>query len=209
MKLIWLVIYSSLVVSLYAGTDNDLYITKMDIFLSMDDYKKAHAQMEKIDLTLLSKDQKAGMFNKCGFIYYHLGRFAQARKNYEKALLLNPDLAHVYNNLGVLYFKIGEYEKAKAFYLRALLKKAEYPRVMINLVIVNLYLKKFFESLKWLKKALECNENYVKKRYNREKAMNQLSELIRKNPDDKELETLLEWVKNSSDKDFTKAQNLY
>ncbi len=197
--LILLFLYTGLL----SGKNNEINLAKMDFLIKTHDFKKAYKELKQIDIKKIPKDKKALFYNKAGFINYKLGKMGPALKNYLSAVTLNSNLYFVYNNIGVTYSALKKYNKAKQYYLKAYNKKNKYPKVMVNLAVVNFYLKKYEEAFKWLKKALFSSEDYVKKRFDKKRAIKKLEEWVGQNPDDKDLQKMLKWARKNTDKKIT------
>lgn len=58
--------------------------------------------------------------NKIGVAYHHLFSLSEARKQYERALQLDPRYAEAMNNLGAIFYSEKKYGLAIRFYKRAL-----------------------------------------------------------------------------------------
>ncbi len=191
------ILYCLCMLNFSLATENDKHIIKMNFYLEKNEFQKAYNEMVYINFDAVPKDKRALLYNKAGFIYYKLNRINEALNNYYKALRLNPELYFVYNNIGVIFFSLKNYEKAKEYYLKAYEKNKNYPKVLVNLAIVNFYLKNFAEAYNWFKKALFCNRDYIQQRFNRKKVLQKLRELVKQNPDDKELKKILKWAENN------------
>ncbi|MDD5290637.1 MAG: tetratricopeptide repeat protein [Patescibacteria group bacterium] len=66
-----------------------------------------------------NKDEKVDLYNQAAIIYYSRGKFSQAKKFLEKALVINPDSALTNTGLGRVYEVLGNYEEALKFYKKA------------------------------------------------------------------------------------------
>ena len=64
--------------------------------------------------------QSAATWNKIGIAYHHLFALEEARKNYKRALTLNPRYPDALNNLAAVYDGERKYKKAERTYNRAL-----------------------------------------------------------------------------------------
>ncbi len=62
----------------------------------------------------------AVVLNKIGMAYHHLFALDEARKDYQKALLIRPNYPEAINNLGAADFAQGNYKEAIRLYRRAL-----------------------------------------------------------------------------------------
>lgn len=64
--------------------------------------------------------KSAVIWNKIGIAYHHLAAVDEARRDYERALLIRPDYPEAINNLGATYFAERDYKKAIRLYRNAL-----------------------------------------------------------------------------------------
>ena len=64
--------------------------------------------------------RSAVTWNKIGVAYHHLFALEEARKNYQRALTLNPRYPDALNNLAAVYHGERNYKKAERTYKRAL-----------------------------------------------------------------------------------------
>lgn len=61
----------------------------------------------------------AVIWNKIGIAYHHMLAFDEARKDYERALMIQPNYPEAINNLGAAYFAQRNYKKAIRLYRQA------------------------------------------------------------------------------------------
>ena len=200
-KVMYIIVFLLMANILHSGK-NDLHIAKIDFYIKIQDFQKAYEKIDKIDIGKIPQDKKALFYNKVGFINYKLDKMEPALKNYSLAIKINPDLHFVYNNIGVIYYSRKNYNEAKKYYTEAYNKKENYPKVIINLAVANFYLKDYKSSYEWLKKALSCNREYVKKRFDKKRALQKLEEWVKQNPEDKDLQKMLEWAKKNVHRDI-------
>lgn len=175
---------------------NDVKFIKIDYYIEQNEFQKALDEFYSIDFSEFDNEKKAYLYNKAGFIYFNLNKIEEALKYYLMALKFNPDLYFVYNNIGVIYLKLKDYITAKEYFLKAYEIKNNYPKVLINLAFTEFMLKNYVESYKWFIKAINCDRDYVRLRFDREKAIKKLEEIIKDNPQDKTLQSILKFVKD-------------
>jgi tetratricopeptide (TPR) repeat protein len=77
--------------------------------------------------------KSAAIWNKMGIAWHRMRAIREARKDYEKALALDPNYSDAINNLAATYFADGDYQKAIGLYDRALQLAPASPVVMANL----------------------------------------------------------------------------
>lgn len=181
--------------SLSAKTDVDLI--KIHYFIQIKDYLKASTLIHDISLDNKTDQEKAVYFNTKGFIYYKLKNPDQALKNYSLAVKYNPHLYYVYNNIGIIFYQQKNYKKAKTFFLSARKYKDDSAKILVNLALTDFYLRNYDQSFNWVQKALQCDQEYIKKRFDEKKAFNQITQLIKQYPEDKELQKIYQWAKKN------------
>jgi len=76
--------------------------------------------IEAINAYRLAPSNSAVVMNKIGVAYHHMFSFAEAKRNYEKALKLNPKYSEALNNLGTIYYEEKNYSRAEKLYKKSL-----------------------------------------------------------------------------------------
>ncbi|MFP5226341.1 MAG: tetratricopeptide repeat protein [Acidobacteriota bacterium] len=84
-----------------------------DIFMARQEYLAAIDAYRQAPVTAVT-------LNKLGIAYHHLFALDEARKDYQKALLIRPNYPEAINNLGAAYFIQRNYKEAIRLYRRAL-----------------------------------------------------------------------------------------
>ena len=64
-------------------------------------------------------------YNNRGNVYYELGKYEAALKDYQNAILLNPAWGKPYSNRGIVYYAQEKYEEAVMEFTKALEKSNE------------------------------------------------------------------------------------
>lgn len=77
--------------------------------------------------------KSAAVWNKMGIAWHHMRAIREARKDYQKALTLNPSYPDAINNLAATYFGDGDFKKAIGLYERALKLSPNSAVVLANL----------------------------------------------------------------------------
>src|ERR1700690_1293572 len=60
------------------------------------------------------------LLNKAGMSQLLLGRYKEARKNFDRAIKLDKNYANAYANMAVVYYKEGSYAKSIRYYDKAI-----------------------------------------------------------------------------------------
>ena len=81
-----------------------------------------------------------------GVAHFSLDNKDLALKDFNKALLLNPNNPHVLNNLGTVYVLSEDYDKAIKYYTKAIKIAPKFESAIINLAIVYYNMGKYDES---------------------------------------------------------------
>jgi tetratricopeptide (TPR) repeat protein len=99
---------------------------------------KQGAYDEAIALLTLILNQEPNSsidYNNRGLIYFKLGQYPQALKDYNRAIFLNPRLDNAYNNRANYYIAVGNLSKALKDYQKALNYNPTNFRALLNLGI--------------------------------------------------------------------------
>jgi tetratricopeptide (TPR) repeat protein len=83
-----------------------------DVFMARQQYLAAIDAYRQAPVTAVT-------LNKLGIAYHHLFALDEARKDYEKALLIRPNYPEALNNLGAADFVQGRYKQAIKLYRKA------------------------------------------------------------------------------------------
>ena len=103
--------------------------------------------------------RSAATWNKIGVAYHHLFALEEARKNYQRALTLNPRYPDALNNLAAVYHGERKYKKAEKTYKRALKYGPNSAVTYRNLGTTYFGEGNYKEGAKAYQKALELNPN--------------------------------------------------
>jgi tetratricopeptide (TPR) repeat protein len=91
--------------ALSAEERGDVFMAREEYLAAIDAYREAPVN--------------AVTLNKLGIAYHHLFALDEARKEYEKALLIRPNYPEAINNLGAADFARGDYKGAIHLYRKA------------------------------------------------------------------------------------------
>ena len=75
---------------------------------------------EAIDVYREGPQDSAVIWNKIGIAYHQMMQVDEAKRNYEKAIKLNPKYSEAINNLGTVYYSKKSYRRAISQYRKAL-----------------------------------------------------------------------------------------
>jgi tetratricopeptide (TPR) repeat protein len=88
--------------------------TRGDLFMARGKYAEA------VDAYQQASPLTAVVWNKLGIAWHHLYAVDEAKRDYERALLIRPNYPEAINNLGAAYFEQKNYKKAIKLYRHAL-----------------------------------------------------------------------------------------
>src|SRR6266436_6127996 len=97
------------------------------------------------------------IWNKIGIAYHQMVQIDEAKKNYEKAVKLNPKYAEAINNLGTIYYSKRSFRKATAQYHKALKLTPNSASIYSNLGTAQFARKKYKEASESYQKALSLD----------------------------------------------------
>lgn len=86
------------------------------------DLDEARPERQRLNAADLAK-----IYNNMGIVYSKLRQRHEAKKNFDKALVLNPIYAEALNNSGIVAFDSGRYEDAISLFKRSMAVQGEYP----------------------------------------------------------------------------------
>jgi tetratricopeptide (TPR) repeat protein len=112
-----------------------------------------------IDAYRRSSPPSAAVWNKIGVAYHHLFALEEARKNYRRALRLNPRFPDALNNLAAVYQGERKYRKAEKTYKKALKYGPDSAVTYRNLGTAYFSERNYKEGAEAYRKALELNPN--------------------------------------------------
>jgi tetratricopeptide (TPR) repeat protein len=124
-----------------------------DLLMVNGDYVAAIAAYQQ------SSRRSAAVWNKIGVAYHHLFALEEARRNYQRALTLDPRYPDALNNLGAVYHGEGKIKKAEKTYKRALKYGPNSAVTYRNLGTAYFSDGNYKEGANAYQKALELNPN--------------------------------------------------
>src|ERR1051326_4162363 len=99
------------------------------------------------------------IWNKIGIAYHQMLQLDAARRNYEKAIKLNPQYSEAVNNLGTVYYAHKNYRKAISYYRRALKLSPNSASVYSNLGTAYFARKKYKEAAEAYQTAVSLDKD--------------------------------------------------
>jgi tetratricopeptide (TPR) repeat protein len=97
------------------------------------------------------------IWNKIGIAYHQMMQIDEAKRNYEKAVKLNPAYAEAINNLGTIYYSKRSFRKAVSQYRKALKITPNSASIYSNLGTAQFARKRYKEASESYQKALELD----------------------------------------------------
>jgi tetratricopeptide (TPR) repeat protein len=101
--------------------------SKGDILMARKMYREA------IDTYALAPENSPSRWNKMGIAYHQLADLPKAKKEYERALRVDPNYGEAINNLGTIYYAEKSYRRAIREYKRSLRAMPDSATVYSNL----------------------------------------------------------------------------
>lgn len=132
--------------------------TRGDILMARKMYRDA------IDMYRTVSPQNAIITNKIGIAFHQLLQFDQAKKNYDRAIKLNPKYAEAINNLGSIYYSRKSYRRAVNYYKRALRYAPASATMHVNLGSAYLARHQFEKASEAYEEALKLDADVFEHR---------------------------------------------
>ena len=123
--------------------------TRGDIYMARKMYREA------IDMYRQGPANSPILVNKIGIAFHQLLQLDLAKKNYERAIKLDPKYAEAINNLGTIFYAQKSYRRAVGYYKRAQRYSAPSASIYSNLGAAYFGRKEY-------KQASECYEKALK-----------------------------------------------
>ena len=116
---------------------------RADIFMARKSYADAVDYYARALRQNNTHEAAAAIWNKMGISFQQEDNYLAARKSYQKALKLNPDLSEAWNNLGTTYFLQNKTGKSVKYYQHAIALEPSSASFHMNLGTTYTRLKKF------------------------------------------------------------------
>ncbi len=122
-----------------------------DIYMARKMYREA------IDMYREGPPNSPILANKIGIAFHQLLLFDLAKKNYERAIKLDPKYPEAINNLGTIYYGQKSYRRAIGYYKRALRYSAPSASIDANIGAAYFGRKDYKRASEWYEAALQLD----------------------------------------------------
>jgi tetratricopeptide (TPR) repeat protein len=122
-----------------------------DIYMARKMYREA------IDMYREGPADSPVLANKIGIAFHQMLQLDLAKKNYQRAMKLNPKYSEAINNLGTVYYAQKSYGRAIGLYKRALRYSEPSASVYANLGAAYFARKDFKDAMQWYQGALQLD----------------------------------------------------
>ena len=122
-----------------------------DIYMARKMYREA------IDTYRQGPEDSAVIANKIGIAFHQLMEFDLAKKNYQRAIKLDPKYPEAINNLGTIYYAQKSYKRAISYYDRALKYSSPTASIYANLGAAYFGRKDYKRATDWYEAALKLD----------------------------------------------------
>ena len=112
---------------------------------------------EAVEVYSTAGADSAIIANKTGIAFHQMMELDLARRNYERALKLDPQYSEAVNNLGTIFYARKNYRKAVKYYNRALKLKPNSASIYSNLGTAQFARKKYKQALEAYDTALSLD----------------------------------------------------
>lgn len=136
------------------STDTPSVVTpelRGDIYMARKMYREA------IDMYREGPADSPVLANKIGIAFHQMLQLDLAKKNYQRAIKLDPKYSEAINNLGTIYYAQKSYRRAISLYKRSLRYSQPAASVYANLGAAYFARKDVKEAMKWYEAALQLD----------------------------------------------------
>jgi tetratricopeptide (TPR) repeat protein len=119
---------------------------------------------EAVDAYLEADSNSAVLANKIGIAYHQMMQVNLAKKQYEKAIKLNPKYSEAVNNLGTVHYANKSYRRAVGQYNKALKLNPNSASIYSNLGTAQFARKKYKQAMEAYEKALSLDPEVFERR---------------------------------------------
>jgi tetratricopeptide (TPR) repeat protein len=122
-----------------------------DIYMARKMYREA------IDMYRQGPPNSPVLANKIGIAFHQLSLLSLARKNYQRAISLNPQYGEAINNLGTIYYAEKNYRRSIILYKRALKFSPPTASIYSNLGAAYFGRKDYKQAIAYYQQALQLD----------------------------------------------------
>jgi tetratricopeptide (TPR) repeat protein len=122
-----------------------------DIYMARKMYREA------IDMYREGPQDSPVLANKVGIAFHQLLQLNYAKKNYERAIKLDPKYSEAINNLGTIYYAQKSYRRAIGYYKRSLRYSLPSASIYANLGAAYFGRKDYKQATDYYEKALQLD----------------------------------------------------
>jgi tetratricopeptide (TPR) repeat protein len=140
--------------------------------------KDPHQALKLMEIALDRYPTVAVYYSDRGLIYKHLNQFNQARKDFQRAIFIDPNLMKAYYQLGNILIKLEQYETAIAIYQKILKKNPEDISVYHHLGQAYSANRNFQETINCYEKFIQTYPQQAKAYAALGNAFNNINQLI-------------------------------
>jgi len=129
--------------------------------------------VEKFYIEIINRGDAKKHFDEANRLY-HLGKYAEAVKEYDEALAIDPNFKEAHYNKGLALYNLKRYEEAIEEYDKALAIDPNFKQAHNNKGLALYNLKRHEEAIKEFDKALAIDPNYKQAHNNKGLALHNL-----------------------------------
>jgi Flp pilus assembly protein TadD len=122
-----------------------------------DIYMARKMYLDAIDMYRLGPKNSPVLANKIGIAFHQMLQLQLAKKNYERAIKLDPKYSEAINNLGTIYYANKNYRRAISYYKRALRDAPPSASIYSNLGSAYFARKDYKSATTYYSKALQLD----------------------------------------------------
>jgi tetratricopeptide (TPR) repeat protein len=122
-----------------------------DVYMARKMYREA------IDMYREGPANSAALANKIGIAFHQLSLLDLAKKNYERAISLDPKYSEAINNLGTIYYARKNYRRSINLYKRALRVSPPSASIYSNLGAAYFSRKDYKQAIEYYREALKID----------------------------------------------------
>lgn len=137
---------------------------------------------------------EAKKLNGAGLMELESGNPGKAFHFFNMALQHDPEKKHYYNNLAVSLMKMGVYDKAEKYLRKGIILDSNYTKALANMAVALFHQRRFSESYIYYLMSKNSDPVYAENRFKKEKVLLKLKDISLRNPEDKEVKRIINYV---------------